>query len=48
MKQTPALMECYVKNLELLIIACDDLNFLLFMEAQNLIPDKLDFVEIRG
>ena len=33
------------KMLELLIIACDDLNFLLFMEAQNLIPDKLDFVE---
>ena len=42
MTQTPVLMECYVKNLELLIISCDDFIFLLFMEAQNLIPDKVN------
>ena len=40
MTQTPALMECYVKNLELLIIACDDFIFLPLIEAQNLIPDN--------
>ena len=43
MTQTPVLMECYVKNLELLIISCDDFIFLLFMEAQNLIPDKMEY-----